>query len=536
MTALQKAMTRSRAVVATAHAAALNQKQAGVGDSLVPAGGMGAFGQSREAAGHRQRYNLFRGWLYAAINARAKKAAGQPFFVGRLAGATPNPEERSRPGAVKAGAYHRKTMPPTIQSKSAHQELEIQQDHVLIDVIGRPNPIQRRAEFVYSFFANLDLTGVSYIVADTAEDGTLEFYSLPSTWVRPDHTDGPFSKYKIVNPKDPSSGSDANTFDASQVARAYLPNPADPMGVMAPAQAQIKAVRIDDSIQASQEVFFDNAFLPSVILTVGKNPMDGVNPGRPRLTGMQRRQIHGAIRRQHGTVTQYGTPAIIDGLIEKIDRWSATQNEMGWEKSEDKVRARILSVYGVNPSVLGEVIPGTYAQAYNATEQFCDGVNSGLEMLSTLMTTFAGPMVDEDERTLIWWEKCSPQDPKIRMDAIIKLRLNDDLTKNEVRAELGFAPDEAVEDTQGNKLLQAVGGITGAVAIFASLGRGDMAPESAAQMFSIFFGLTIERARDIVSGSGEVTPAQAVETLESAVRLLEVSPTQIAGLITERVQ
>lgn len=537
MTALKNAMTRSRAVVNSAHASAMN-KQADIGGTLAPVGGGNAFAQSREATGNRNRYGQFHGWLYSAINARAREAAGQPFCVARLEGATPNPEERSSPGTTKVTEYHRKMMTADARRKAAGQELQIQQNHVLIDAIEKPNSVQNKWQFVYSFFASLDLTGVAYIIADRDADGNPEFFSLPTTWVRPDHTKGLFAEYRIVNPSNPVASKNDKPLDGSQVARAYYPNPAHPLGAFSPAQAQSKAIRIDDRIQTSQEAFFDNGIFPSVIVTVGKDPIPGLPGGgtRPRLTGIQRRQIHGAIRRVMSNVTQHGTPAIVDGLIENIERWSATQNEMGWEKSEDAVKARILSTFPVHPFILGAAMPGSYSQAYVVENRFCKGVNTGLDLLSTLMTSFAGPMVDEDERTLIWWVECAPNDPKIRADSIIKLRANDDITKNEIRAEFGFPPDESVEEQQGNKLLQAVGGLTQMMAVFDKLAAGTISSESAAQVIQIFFGLPIERARDIVSGSGETTVAQAVETLAAAVRVMNVSPAEIAGRITDGVK
>ena len=61
-------------------------------------------------------------------------------------------------------------LPVAMQSKTVHSELEIIKDHPLVDALERPNPIQCRWQFVYSFFANLDLTGWSYIVVDKDED------------------------------------------------------------------------------------------------------------------------------------------------------------------------------------------------------------------------------------------------------------------------------------------------------------------------------------------------------------------------------
>ena len=65
--------------------------------------------------------------------------------------------------------------------------MEVLEDHPLLDVLERPNPIQYRWQFVYSFVANLNLTGRAYVVRDEGEDGRTEFYCPPTTWVKPNH-------------------------------------------------------------------------------------------------------------------------------------------------------------------------------------------------------------------------------------------------------------------------------------------------------------------------------------------------------------
>ena len=97
-------------------------------------------------------------------------------------------------------------------------------------------------------------------------------------------------------------------------------------------------------------------------------------------------------------VANYGNPAIIDGMVERIDRLSATQNEMGWDKSEVKVRQRILGAFGTHPFILGEPVGvGGHAQAFVIERQFCMGVNTYLNMLSGVMTSFVHPASVEQE-------------------------------------------------------------------------------------------------------------------------------------------
>jgi len=43
---------------------------------------------------------------------------------------------------------------------------------------------------------------------------------------------------------------------------------------------------------------------------------------------------------------------------------------------------------------------------------------------------------------LVWWEKKEAIDPSQRANDLFKLRNNDDISQDEIRAEYGFAPDE----------------------------------------------------------------------------------------------
>jgi hypothetical protein len=361
------------------------------------------------------------------------------------------------------------------------------------------------------------------------------FYSLPTTWVRPDHSKGLFSKFRIVNPNKPEASQDTEPLDRSQVAFASMPNPSDPLSPLAPVTTQMLSVRIDDHIQTSQERFFENGVFPSVLVSIGKDPHPDVPSGiRPRLTGPQRRQVNAMIQKMMAGVHNYGHPAILDGMIERIDRLSATQNEMGWEKSEGAVRTRILSAFGVHPYILGEPVNvGGYAQAAKIEERFCKRVNTFLDMIGWTITNFAGPMAGGDDRLLVWWEKCEPNDPSLRLATMREGRRNGDVTRNEYRAFAGFPPVEEEIDERG-KLLETVGGMTGAVQVITAVGQGLMTSQTAAHLFSMFFEIPIEEALQIVGQATEAeTLEEATETLREAVSVLGVSPKVIAHEIDE---
>ena len=550
MNALTKSFERSNALINTSHTSALQLKAAGVMDRMVSPSMSSSPADWQQQGRNRENYAMFRSWVYAAINALASEAASQPVNVGQMKGvAAPEEEEgtEKRQLSRTKSLRDRKQMlldkmPKQMRIKAANAELEVLPDHELIDILERPNPLQHRYQFVYSFVANLNLTGRAYIIRDE-DKGKPQFYSLPSTWVRPDHSDGPYSKFFVANPRDMDFASKTKPLDASQVAMAYLPNPADPMGAISPASSQAAAIRVDDRIQVCEEKFFDNGIFPSVVVTVGKDPHPDVPGGvRPRLTGTQRRQVVGAIRRVMGSVANYGNPAIVDGLIENIVPFSRTQSDIGWEKSEATLKTRILSAFCVHPFILGEPVGvGGYAQTYVIRERFCDRLNVFLDLLSTLMTQFATVSLKGKEKQkademakgnkiLVWWEQTKPRDPSLDWSNLRFARENGDVSSSEFRAKLGLPPDEdkAVEIIPP-KLLGAIS------PILSLIGSGLTQPDQAQALLEAI-GVPVELAQRIVgAGTQEEYVQEATEELKRAIKLMRQDPTYMADAILKRI-
>lgn len=540
MNAVERALVSHRAFVRTAAESGIKQANNPLGDLGIGGGDVG-LGSLFSSGGKERNYQQYRGWLYAAVHALAREAAGQPACVGRINGEAVE-ERRAVPTQNKHAIL--KKMPQQFRTKMAAQQWEVLYDHPMLDVLEKPNPVQGRWQFVYSFVANLNLTGAAYIVGGEDQDGRMSLYSLPTSWVVPIHKDGPNSAFRILEPGKSGGGI---VLGPENVAFAYLPNPSSLLGALAPATSQANAIKVDEHIQTSQERFFLNGVFPSVIVTIGKN-VDATGGTRPVLTGTQRRQIIGAIRKQMASVENYGNPAIVDGLIEKIDRLSATSNEMGWDKSEDKIRTRILSAFGVHPFILGEPMAvGGYAQASIIHERFCKQVNTFLDMLSSTVSQFVADNSDERSRVVVWWEQCEPHDPQLRQQALKAARDKGDITKNEMRAELGFPPDETETDTSRVPLLDTVGGMQGYATIATAVSQGAMSVEAGANALALFFQIPADDARKLLGADNDnaATPlaipdespesigelADATRALESAVAVLGMTPAAIARVL-----
>lgn len=506
MSTVDNALTRIRAISNSAYGQGLRMKAAGGSMfNLSPAGGIGAMSQFQQQGANRNRYARFRGWVHSAIHALASKAGAMPVNVGY--------PKKKKPTKKLNG------------TKSVEDQLEIDENHDLLKSLERPNDMQRRPEFVYTFLANLCLTGWSFVIGgkkkkDDGSDGW-EFYCLPTTWIVPDNEAGkPFSRFKIVNPNNPASHASEEWFYRDQVSFAYIPNPADPLCALSLTQAQEPAIDIDDKIQSSQVVFFNNGVFPSVIVTVGANPHPGVAPGvRPRLSGSQRNAIFTAIKGSMAGIHNYGNPAIVDGLIEKIERLQMTQQEMGWEKSEKAVRTRILSAFGVHPFILGEEMAGSYAQAYIVKEQFCEKVNNYLALLSATMTDLCRSLT-KDQEMYVWWDEAKAVDPQMEKDKLEKARAREDIDQNEWRAANGFPP---VPDTDQVEIDRAA--IQAVSAVAEKVTAGALTPEQG-QAILRGAGLSPALAKDI---AGEGVPEPTEEELALMQSLGQQTGTQPAA-------
>jgi len=532
MSVLKKAFGSSRALSVVAHDRSYRIKAGGVGSTLTAPTNFGGMTDWANQRGYSEKYGLFHSWLYSAINAVASEAAGQPVCVGQMKGKeTKKKEQQEKLVIVKS------KMTTTARSKTANQELEVLGDSPLRGVLENPNPIQGRWQFVYAAVTNLCLTGWSYIVYGKTKEG-LELYALPTTWVTPCHEKGAFAQFKVSNPKRRAVGAEPVVLGRDNVGFMHLPNPSDPLSAMAPASAEMMAIRINDHIWTSREQFFSNGIFPSVIVTIGKEPHPEVAGGiRPRLTGSQRRQVKGAISKVMGGVANYGNPAIVDGLIEKIERLSMTQNEMGWDKSEESVKRSILSAYGVHPYILNEALNvGGYAQATNIEKRFHKRVNTYLDMLGNVVTNLVGNAEEDEESSLlVWWEKCESQDPQQRNSMLRFARQNNDISQNEFRAELGFAPDEDCNESVIDK-----SSIPGIVNLLGQVGQGSITPEQARAVME-GLGIPSDMAKKIAGKAKEVAAVQqATGALQEATEELRQTPEEevekLANLILKAAQ
>lgn len=553
-TALTKAIRRVESVALSAYDHGVKARAGDVTIDLLPSGPLAGMAGWQQQV-HGERYGLMREWIYSAIHALASEGAGQPVVVARLT------SSKAKPGGRKLHEIRR--MPREVRRKVASVEYEIQEDHLLVDLLESPNPFQARWQFTYSFFSNLVLTGMTYVVLGWSERRKkLELYSLPSTWVKPNHEQGLFSRFELKNPQ--AVGVEPIMLDRTHVGFAMLPNPGNPLTSLAPTSSQLRTLRIHEHMLNGQEAFFRNGIFPSVIVTMAQGPYQSIK-GRPVLSNVQRRGIYQALRRNVMGDLNQGTAFIVDGLIEDMKPFSLTNREIGWDKTEDRVKTRILSAFGVHSFILGEFMPGSQAQAEIIEGRFYKRVNTYLEMLGRLLTNLLGSL-EGNERMLIWFEECQASNPERRMSTFLTMRGSGDISQNELRAEMGLPPDEDLnqgviqpstiggvnqvltllgqgivqqeqavavlegmgvptdmakniagkglkvergEDkgtTKRSMLLQSIGGMTGTIGVLTAVGQGIIGRQEAANILSLFLQISQKEALAMVAEPPELLP------------------------------
>lgn len=458
-----------------------------------------------------ESYALFKQWVYVATTAIAKRLAHQPIIVAEHHGEDGGSRAAPTTSRKTARAMTREEWnraPRTVRAKARNrEEYEILRSHGIYDLMERPNPHQRKWEFLYFSALQLLLPGECFWIGGET-NGKLELWAVPSTWMRPAGKNWAM---------DAGDGRAPTPIPAENVARTYFPDPSDPRKCHSPLKAILKAARTDDYIQESQEQAFAGGIFPNLVVTIGRTRgQDGkLTDRRPTLNGPARRQVIRAIRQVWAQSTAAGDPAIIDGLIESIHKLNYSPSEMDWLQSGEIVKKRIMQAYNVNPIVVGEVPPASKAQAVVANQQMCDqAVNPIGVALGETLNEFVTPWFEEDgggEDIEAWIDPCVADDAEAWAAAWEAARDREDVSRNEYRTEvLGLPPLPDEQNRKRNELLETPAGIAGVVQVLGAVSAGQISREQAALIFETFYELEPAQAAALADGPEAPPPPPAL--------------------------
>jgi len=352
--------------------------------------GQQGFGMNLLSSAHsadRVAYNQFRRWTYVAISAIARRMMGYEFCAGDVKGAAPNAERSTKDvskwrSAVTGEDFQRyqlsygqiMMLPTHVRRllggtlKAPAGDLEVLDQHPVLDILNKPNHVQKKQEFIFNLVANLYLTGEAWIVGGES-DGEMTLWAIPSTWVDVEHKDGLFSGFRLR-----ADGAFTN-FEVPEggITRMYFPDPSDPKKVISPVQANLQAIQTDESLQKAHKTSFDQGIFPKIAIGVGPN-IDHTGKQlktKPVLDGDQREQLMSAVQSVWMSSAGDGLPAILDGLIDNVQVLQSTPVEMDYQNSSEMIKERIFQAFGLNPIIVGEITASNKAQALVAERSFC---------------------------------------------------------------------------------------------------------------------------------------------------------------------
>lgn len=405
---------------------------------------------------HAEQYKHFTGQVFASIRPIAQRVARQPLRVARLdrrrdssrggrPGATKNRRKRGRAWTRRSLRNHPAILAKTLPGvyKAYHEQLDVLEEHPILDIIGHPNPIMTRWALMYVTVASLELTGKAYWWfrrADTDDGGSgtgIEVWPLPASWVEPVHDDDRLFVGWEVRPEGMAS---PFQLEPADIVYFHYPDPASLVGAISPLQAQARAVIADEAIAEAQRKQFSNGIWPGIMLTVGRLPDVGDVPGmQPALTAEQRNQIITAVKQKYRGVGNADEPLILDGVIKDAKRMSYAPRDMDFMNSAEFTQKRIDQGFGVNPIIKGQVEGANRASSATADDHFVSTcVNPKIELISEIMTKFLGRRWGDD--LFVYIEEADSFDPDLRRQDEDFLSNRCAISINEVRQNHNMPP------------------------------------------------------------------------------------------------
>jgi phage portal protein BeeE len=460
-----------------------------------------------------QNYQLIRDWVATCLSAICRRTSSQNFGAGEKVKATD--ADKFSFFAHKSQAAGRRLPPSIKETITGSLALKPFEDHPALEFLQQPNPLQGKREFIDMWIMNLYASGQAYVIGgDMGNEGGKQAWVIPTPWLTPKHDGGLFTSY-VLKP-DGMTG-EGIPVPKEAVHRAYFPDPSNLKKALCPIITQLRAIRIDESIQASQEQMFDKGIFPNVILEVGDTVgPDGKSMGKPVLTGAQRRQLVRAVREIWNATLSNGDPAIIDGLIKDIKKLNAMPAEMDWLQSGKAIKERIFQMFGLNPIIVGEIVGANRAQASVADQSFIDNtVNPLTDRITVMLNNFIAPMfmgqaegkapAPSGKKLYLWLEEAVPKDDDLLLRKTTAGRTDGSISRNEARSAQGLPPKE----TPACEIVGLASTAAGAAAItnlLMQVGMGNIAPDSAHATLVTIYGVTEEEADAMIGSTEYVEP------------------------------
>lgn len=260
--------------------------------------------------------------------------------------------------SVKLIAEAAAALPLVLQN--AEQRFDV---HPLVDLVGRPNPMQGRAELLEALYAQLLLTGNGYVEAvagDTGVPDELHVLRSDRMNVVPGADGWPVAYEYAV-------GGRKHRFDASgpiqPVCHIKSFHPQDDHYGFSPMQAAAMAVDVHNSASRWSKALLDNAARPS-----GAIVYRGAE-GQGSMNSDQYDRLVSEMESHHQGARNAGRPMLLEGGLD----WKPmgfSPSDMEFQKTKEAAAREIALAFGVPPMLLGIQGDATYTNYQEAHRAF----------------------------------------------------------------------------------------------------------------------------------------------------------------------
>lgn len=260
--------------------------------------------------------------------------------------------------SVKLIAEAASALPMVLQNAQARFD-----EHPLLSVISRPNPVQGRADLFEALYAQILLSGNGYLEA-VGEFGQVpvELHVLRSDRMGlvPGADGWPVAyEYAVGNRK--------HRFDVidgqSPVCHIKSFHPSDDHYGLSPIQAAATAIDVHNSASRWSKGLLDNAARPSGAIVYGGSD------GQSSMSSDQYDRLLTEMESHHQGARNAGRPMLLEGGLD----WKPmgfSPSDMEFQKTKEAAAREIALAFGVPPMLLG--IPGdaTYGNYQEANRAF----------------------------------------------------------------------------------------------------------------------------------------------------------------------
>ncbi|WP_209425722.1 phage portal protein [Pararhodobacter sp. SW119] len=239
------------------------------------------------------------------------------------------------------------------------------EQHPLLSLMRRPNPIQGKAEFLEAIYAQLLLSGNAYVEAVAPAGGMpSELHVLrsdrmsvvpgPDGWPQAYDYSVSGRKHRFLMGAEPAEMPVCHI-------RAY--HPTDDHYGLSPLEAAATAIDVHNAASRWSKALLDNAARPSgAIIYKGAD-------GQAKMSNEQFERLQSEMEHHHMGARNAGRPMLLEGGLD----WKPmgfSPSDMEFHKTKEAAAREIAIAFGVPPMLMG--IPGdaTYANYQEANRAF----------------------------------------------------------------------------------------------------------------------------------------------------------------------